>query len=117
MPSSDGAGATPDSMLLRESGPPWWFRSRPAPEPTSLPRRTPSAAEDSIVQRAAELLVQRSAKAIVLMDGGTVVHVGYKPPATEQSLFWSASLGKTVTSMAVGQAICAGKLSYDDRAE
>jgi CubicO group peptidase (beta-lactamase class C family) len=72
--------------------------------------------EKSAIERANFLLANRSAKAIVLLDGMHVVYSGYKSPASGESIFASASMGKTVTAMAIGKAVCAGKLRLTDRA-
>ena len=50
---------------------------------------------------------------MALFDGNQVVWMGYKSPANSYKRFLSFSVGKTVTAMAVGKAICDGKLSLD----
>jgi CubicO group peptidase (beta-lactamase class C family) len=52
---------------------------------------------------------------MALMDGNQVVWLAYKSPASSSSRFLSFSVGKTVTAMAVGKAICEGKLSLNGR--
>lgn len=63
------------------------------------------------------VLETSSAKGMALLDGNNVVWVGYKEPSNEQSRFLSMSVGKTVASMAVGKAICAGKLRLNSVAQ
>ena len=70
-----------------------------------------------MIDRARYLLSNRPAKAIALLDGPNLVFLEYNAPANVDSFFTSASMGKTVTAMAVGQAICAGKLKLTDRTE
>ncbi len=48
---------------------------------------------------------------MALIDGNEVVWVGYKAGTNEKSTFMSYSVAKTLTSMAVGKAICAQKFS------
>ena len=50
------------------------------------------------------------------MDGDTVAYSEIKAPADADSVFFGFSMGKTVTSMGVGQAICAGKLKLETKA-
>lgn len=106
----------PDATLLANHGLPWAYIVQPSPTPITIPRREPLPSEKSAIERANFLLANRSAKAIFLLDGINVVFAGYKSPASEKSIFTSASMGKTVTTMAVGKAICAGKMKLTDRA-
>jgi len=95
---------------------PWVYKIPQSSTSVSINTRPAASAEQALVGRAKSLLESRAAKAIALLDGPTIVYAGYKAPATESSLFYGASITKTVTSLAVGQAICSGKLSFDDRA-
>jgi len=115
-PYAAGNAAAPDEWLLIEKGRPWWYETKPSPTPSQLQKRAPTAAEQSIIDRARTLVANRPAKAFVLMDGDMVVYSEIKAPANEDSVFFGFSMGKTVTAMAVGQAICAGKLKLETRA-
>lgn len=114
-PYVDGAAAAPDSWLLVKKGKPWWYTTKPSPMPVSLRQRTPTAAEQLVIDRARSLVANRPAKAFALLDGDAVVYSETKAPADLESVFFGYSMGKTVTAMAVGQAICAGKLKLDTR--
>ena len=115
--TSSGVSATPDAWLLAKNGPQWWYRSRPSPQPAVLSARPASAGETAVVERARQTFVRYpQAKAMVLMDGNNVVLSETKAPADPESLFFGMSMGKTVTAMAVGQAICAGKIKLDTKA-
>jgi CubicO group peptidase (beta-lactamase class C family) len=116
MPTAGNYPAAPDDWLLG-NGQKWHYRAAASKEPTKLTLRAPFGDEIPFINRAKELLKNSSAKTIALIDGNDLVWVGYKSPATSNSLFLSFSVGKTVTSMAIGQAICAGKLSLFDRAD
>jgi CubicO group peptidase (beta-lactamase class C family) len=115
-PYADGYAAAPDESLLVKKGKPWWYETKPSPTPVQLQERTPTAAEQTIIDRARALLANRPAKAFVLMDGDTVLYSEIKAPADADSLFFGFSMGKTVTSMAVGKAICSRKLKLETRA-
>jgi CubicO group peptidase (beta-lactamase class C family) len=114
-PMMNGLPYLPDEMLLAKRGLPWAYIVKPSPAPTASARRDPTPDENKVIERARALLSSRQAKAIALLDGPNIVYVEYKPPASEESLFTSASMAKTVTALAVGQAICAGVLKLSDR--
>lgn len=107
-----GFAAASDDWLLSQ-GQQWHYRTITASKPKQLNFREPKADEKSVVEKAQQLLASSSAKSIALVDGTDVVWVGYKPPATESSHFLSMSIGKTMTAMAVGKAICDGKFSLN----
>ena len=115
-PYADGAAAAPDEWLLVKKGQPWWYETKPSPTPVQLQKRTPTAAEQVIIDRARALVTNRPAKAFALMDGDAVLYSEFKAPADADSVFFGFSMGKTVTAMAVGQAICAGKLKLETKA-
>jgi len=117
MPESvGGVRYLPDEVLLAKRGLPWAYAIKSSQTPMTLRTRSPLPAEQKVIERARWLLNNRQAKAIALMDGPTVVYAEYKFPASDNSLFYGASITKTVTAMAIGQAICAGKLKMQDRA-
>lgn len=113
-PLRNGYTTMPDEILLAQRLLPWSYAIAPSPNPVLLSTRQPSISEARVISRARTMFVTREAKALALLDGPNIVYVEYKAPANEKLLFYSVSMGKTVTSMAVGQAICAGKLKLDD---
>ena len=115
-PTAGNYAAAPDDWLLG-SGQRWHYHTDTAKKPQELTAREPTGSEIAIVDKAKAILNNSSAKAIALIDGNQIVWVGYKSPANSNSTFLSFSIGKTVTSMAVGKAICSGKLSLTDSAE
>lgn len=115
-PVADGGAAAPDEWLLAKTGPRWFQITQPSPNPSALNTRAPSAGESALVDRARALVGQRPAKAFALLDGNTIVYSAFNAPADSDSLFFGMSMGKTVTAMAVGQAICAGKLTLQSKA-
>jgi CubicO group peptidase (beta-lactamase class C family) len=116
LPEQDGVAAAPDRNLLIERGQPWWYRSQPSPSPTSLNAVPPGAEEQALIDRARRIFAAQPAKVMALIDGERVLHTEFKSPATPQSLVFGYSIGKTVTAMAVGKAICAGHLQFDTKA-
>jgi CubicO group peptidase (beta-lactamase class C family) len=115
-PMVGGTTAAPDEWLLDSRGQPWWYNAHPAENPSALRTRAPTAGERAIVDRARDLLNARPAKAIALVDGEAIVYMDFKAPASADSLLFGFSMGKTVTGMAVGRAICDGKLKLDTKA-
>ncbi|MEO8390540.1 MAG: serine hydrolase [Polaromonas sp.] len=94
--------------LYRANGPASWHRIVPAPQVQPLKTRTPTASEETVIAQARAAQLRTSPTAVVLMDGDAVVYAWQRNEAAR--LYWGASIGKSVLSMAVGQAICAGKL-------
>jgi CubicO group peptidase (beta-lactamase class C family) len=115
IPITNGLPSLPDEMLMAKRGLPWAYIILPSPTPAPVTRRVPTPSEQTVIERARFLLNNRPAKAIALLDGPNLVYLEYNAPANDDSLFQSQSMAKTVTAMAVGQAICAGKLKLTDR--
>lgn len=111
-----GAASTPDDWLLARKGSRWWYDIQPSLHPVQLQKATPTAQEQAVIERARTLFANRPAKAIALMDGAKVLYQEYKAPADDDSYLSGFSMGKTVTAMAVGQALCDGKLKMETAA-
>jgi len=105
--------SVPDDWLLGR-GQKWHHSVVPAKEPLRLVIKEPNQHEAKVVRRAQEILNHSSAKAILLMNRNEIIWTGYKAPADANSLFLSFSVGKTITSMAIGKALCANKLLMQD---
>jgi CubicO group peptidase (beta-lactamase class C family) len=116
LPSVGGNPSVPDSWLLG-NGQRWHHQTAKSNTPSQLIFRQPTPTEKPIVEKAMRIFETSSAKSMALLDGNNVVWVGYKEPSNEKSLFFSMSIGKTVASMAVGKAICAGKFSINSVTE
>lgn len=112
LPSAGQFTAAPDEWLL-SNGQPWHHPTSTARTAGKLIFREPQGAEKPIIEKAQQLFERSSAKGMALLDGNQVVWIGYKPPANPAKRFLSFSVGKTVTAMAVGKAVCEGKLSLD----
>ena len=107
----------PDEWLLASRGQPWWYVSTPSDRPTILPRKEPDSRDQALIRRAEQLLANSDAKALGLLDRGEVVAMFFKAPAQADSTFHGFSMGKIVTSMALGKALCDGHLKLETRAD
>ena len=87
--------------------------------PSELPREAnQTLLADAHREAAKNVLSGAGTVALLLMDRGQVVFEGYAQGATEQDRFLSFSIAKTMTALAVGEALCAGHVrSLDDRAD
>jgi CubicO group peptidase (beta-lactamase class C family) len=111
-PTVGAFGAAPDEFLL-SNGQNWHYHTSTASAIQELLTREPTVLETPIIEKAKSLLANSSAKSMALVDGNTIVWVGYKFPAWDGSRFLSYSIGKTVTSMGIGKAICSGKFALN----
>lgn len=112
LPTAGKYAAAPEEWLLG-NGQAWHHPTQVATPAAPLHWRPPSDAEKATVEKAQRLLEQSSARAMALLDGDQVVWVGYKFPASPARRYLSFSIGKTVTAMAVGQAICDQKMALE----
>ena len=114
-PQVGGVAAAPDDWLLSR-GQTWHYRTAVTAQPQVLKNREPNEHEVPIVRRAREIFETSPAKALLLMSGNEIIWAGFKAPANANSPLLSFSVGKTVTSMAIGKALCLNKLSLQDSA-
>ena len=108
------ANAFPDEWLLGRCRA-HHYQTAIAPNPSPLVFREPRGQEIAVVELAQKLFDNTASKAIALIDGNEIVWLKYKSPASDNSRFLSMSVGKTVTAMAVGAAICEGRLQFSTR--
>lgn len=116
MPEQGGHLAAPDSWLVN-SGQPWHYKVGGASNVSRLGNREPTAEEKVVVEKAKALFARSSAKAMALVDGGSVVWSELKAPITPEAMVFGFSIGKTVTGLAIGRAICAGKTTLSSKLE
>lgn len=114
MPTQQGYASLPDNWLLG-AGREWHYKVTPSPVAREIASREPKTSELKIIERAQRIINNGSAKALLLADGDKVVWIGFAQPANENSLFLSASIGKTVTSVAIGAALCEEKMTLDTK--
>jgi CubicO group peptidase (beta-lactamase class C family) len=114
--SSAVGAAAPDDGLPVKKVKSWSYAIQPSPTPLTLRQRAPTVPEQQVIDRVRQLLANRPAKAFALLDGDAVIYSETKSPTDAETLIFGYSVGKTVTAMAVGQAICANKLKLYTKA-
>lgn len=115
LPTAGGYEAAPDSLLLGSPAP-GDFHSQGAGIPLQLTSRAPTTRELPLIDRARRLLVNGPAKAIALIQDRQVIWAGYRSADPATTYFHGLGLGKTITALAAGKAICSGRLSLDSTA-
>lgn len=113
----DGVPYIPDTVLMPKNFTSWSYTVKPSSTQVPLSQREPKGEELRVIEKASTLLASKEAKVVALIDGRDIVYLGYKAPADDSAIFNAASVSKTVTAMAVGQAVCANKLKLEDTAE
>ena len=72
----------------------------------------------NIKKLAAEHLNVRGNVALILIDSGSIVFEGYAKGSNENHRFISMSMAKSLTALAIGEALCVGKIaSLNDPAQ
>ena len=69
--------------------------------------------ENILIDEARQLLMTQDVKAIAFVDRDRLVWLGYRDEYLKYTRLLSMSMAKSIASVAVGQAICYGKLSLD----
>jgi CubicO group peptidase (beta-lactamase class C family) len=73
-----------------------------------------TASEQQSIQQLDKLWAQSPARSLVWLKGGKLLAERYKSDANPQSPVLGASMGKSVISLAVGYALCSGKIKSLD---
>jgi CubicO group peptidase (beta-lactamase class C family) len=113
----DGWQWAPDGWLLASAGRGWWYDIQPSPFPMDLQRRSPAEEEQKIISKASEMFEKGPGKALALLDGREVKGEFFKPDVGPKSTFFGFSMGKTVTAMGVGKALCSNALTMETRVD
>lgn len=88
---------------------------QPSPQPAPLKRRTELGFfERAFVSRANAIFDRNPALAMILIDKGEIIHERYHPEINEKTPLLSYSMSKSLTSMVVGKAHCAGDIKSLD---
>lgn len=89
-------------------------------QPARTVRELPASQNQDSIQRvasAAQPLVRGTAMAVVMLENGALVFEGYAKGAARETQLNAYSMAKSLTALAVGEALCAGKIrSLDDQA-
>lgn len=115
LPRKDDKTYLPDDWLLG-SGQPWHYRVAPAGRGLPLLEPTQPASRSPLVQETRKLVERYELKVAVLVDDGRVIDIAARPGIGPATLLMSASMGKTITAVAAGKAVCDGRLRLDTRA-
>ena len=84
---------------------------QPSPSPIPLKKRTDLGFfERSFVSRANAVFDRNPTLAMILIDKGEIIHERYHPEIKDTTPLLSYSMSKSLTSMVVGKAHCAGHL-------
>ena len=100
----EGRGAC-DALLINK-GRPWDYQVSTSDSPLTLNSQTPDSKEQKVIESLTGIFNSPSIRGIALLNGDKLVHSKLKENISEQALFYGLSLGKTVTAIAAGQAIC-----------
>lgn len=108
----EGRGGACDALLIN-TGRAWDYQVSPAPSPRALTAQEPDARERPVVDALKRLFNASSIRGVALLNGDKLVHLALKDGISEDALFYGLSVGKTVTAIAAGQAVCQKHLTLD----
>ena len=100
----EGRGAC-DALLINK-GRPWDYQASTNESPRTLNFQTPDSKEQQVIESLTDVFKSSSIRGVVLLNGDKLIHSAIKENIPEQALFYGLSVGKTVTAIAAGQAIC-----------
>lgn len=124
--TQSGPGGLPrgqgNSLYLPEDwltgvGQPWHHRSAAHSGVAPVPVRPPTAQEQRVIEKAEGLMQRIESRVMVLISDGAIVDVISTGGIRFNTRLFSASMGKTVTALAAGLAVCEGHLSLDQRVD
>lgn len=114
LPNIRGIPFVSDRTLMREDRDLNGYSVRPSPNVKKLEfRENKFGLSSDVVKKFDALSNNAYAKAIVLAENDKV-YISAKDYVNPNSIFYTASIAKTVTSLAIGQAICRGYLKLND---
>ena len=88
---------------------------QPSKSPVLLTKRTElGSIERSLINRANAIFDRNPAVAMILIDKGEIIYERYHPEINDKTPLLSYSMSKSLTSMVVGKAHCAGDLKNLD---
>lgn len=111
-----GALYLPEDWLLG-SGQPWHYRTTPRGGAVPVPVRSANPEEFRVIEKARALMQQIESRVVAFIADGEIVEVITTGGIRFDTRLMSASMAKTVTALAAGKAICAGRISMDKRAD
>lgn len=100
----EGRGAC-DAMLINK-GRPWDFQVPANESPRQLISQSPDKKEQQVLDALTGVFNSSSMRGVALLNGDKLIHLALKENIPEKAMFYGLSVGKTVTAIAAGQAIC-----------
>lgn len=100
----EGRGAC-DAMLINK-GRPWDFQVPAYESPKQLIPQSPDKKEQLVLDALTGVFNSSSIRGVALLNGDKLIHLAFKENIPEKAMFYGLSVGKTITAIAAGQAIC-----------
>lgn len=113
LPTKNGRPLMPDEWLQGE-GWPHHVRAPASKSGSIIFTRNPTEEERHLIKEVDKYFQTSNILVMALVDNGEIVHI-FKKSNYKGSLLNSASVGKTVTAMSAGIAICNGRISLETR--
>lgn len=113
MPRKGDSPYMPEDWLFG-SGQSYHLNSPASGRGRPLGQRDPTEAEMHLISEIEEYFDSSEIKILIFMDGDKIVRILQKPPVLTKLLL-SASIGKSVTAISAGVAVCEGRLSLDTK--
>ena len=111
-----GALYLPEDWLMGP-GQRWHYRTSPRSGASPVPVRRASADELKVMEKAHALMQRIESRVLVLLADGEIVDVISTGGISFDTRLLSASMAKTVTAIAAGKAMCAGRITLNSRAD
>ena len=111
-----GALYLPEDWLMGP-GQRWHYRTSPRSGASPVPVRRASADELKVMEKAHALMQRIESRVLVLLADGEIVDVISTGGISFDTRLLSASMAKTVTAIAAGKAVCAGRITLNSRAD
>jgi CubicO group peptidase (beta-lactamase class C family) len=108
-----GPGAC-DALLINK-GRPWDYQVSTNDSPRTLNSQTPDSKEQQVIESLNGVFNSSSIRGIALLNGDKLIHFALKDNIPEDAIFHGLSVGKTVTAIAAGQAICKKIINLDTK--
>jgi CubicO group peptidase (beta-lactamase class C family) len=109
----EGRG-TCDALLINK-GRPWDYKVTSLDLPRILTTQAPDLKEKQVIESLAAVFNASTIKGVALLHGDKLIHLAVKDKLPEDAMFYGLSIGKTVTAIAAGQAICKKLINLDTK--
>jgi CubicO group peptidase (beta-lactamase class C family) len=109
----EGRGAC-DALLINK-GRPWDYNVSSLESPRILSTQAPDLKEKQVLESLTAVFNVSSIKGVALLNGDKLIHLALKDNIPEDAMFYGLSVGKTVTAIAAGQAICKKLINLDTK--